>query len=196
MQLATVDFTGLADDGSAAADTQYAHIWANDLTASKARETTEETALTSATQYTSADLGAYTSTSGLATLKTWLDHVVVNPHPTNGVFVFWDTISAYESNSVYNGAYSAGSATDPAVTSLSEAVTNKTNVYAVVAKLDAVVSDVVAAVKETQTVVFPITTNAAGVPTSTLATDEIVNINVNGVSVNFSKVNLMMQVAQ
>ena len=185
-KLATVDFTGLADDGSAAADTQYAHIWANNFTASKARETTEETALTSATQYTSADLGAYTSTSGLGTLKAWLDHVVVNPHPTNGVFAYWDTITAYESNSAYNGAYTAGSATDPAVTSLAEAITNKTNVYAIVAKLDAVVSDVVAQVKETQTVVFPITANSAGVPTSTLQTGEKVNINANGVSVNFT----------
>jgi hypothetical protein len=186
-KLATVDFTGLADDGSAAADTQYAHIWANDLTASKARETTEETALTSATQYTSADLGAYTSTSGLSTLKAWLDHIVVNPHPTNGVFVFWDTISAYESNSAYNGAYTAGTATDPAVTSLSEAITNKTNVYAVVAKLDAVTSTVVPAVKETMTTVFPITANAANVPTSTLATDEKVVITANGVAVTFQQ---------
>jgi hypothetical protein len=186
-KLATVDFTGLADDGSAAADTQYAHIWANNFTASKARETTEETALTSATQYTSADLGAYTTTSGLGTLKAWLDHVVVNPHPTNGVFAYWDTITAYESNSAYNGAYTAGSATDPAVTSLAEAITNKTNVYAIVAKLDAVVSATVSQIKETQTVVFPITTNASGVPTSTLATDEAVVINVNGVSVTYQQ---------
>ena len=183
-KLATVDFTGLADDGSAAADTQYAHIWANNFTASKARETTEETAVTA---YSSADLGAYTSTSGLGTLKAWLDHVVVNPHPTNGVFVYWDTITAYESNSAYNGAYTAGSATDPAVTSLAEAVTNKTNVYAIVAKLDAVSSAVVNAVKETQTVVFPITANVTNTATSTLVTDEAVVINVNGLSVTFQQ---------
>jgi hypothetical protein len=187
VKLATVDFTGLADDGSAAADTQYAHIWANNFTASNAKETKEETALTSATQYTSADLGAYTTTSGLGTLKAWLDHVVVNPHPTNGVFAYWDTITAYESNSAYNGAYTAGSATDPAVTSLSEAITNKANVYAIVAKLDAVTSAVVAAVKETQTTVFPIQNNAAGVPVSTLKTGESIVVNVNGVSVSFAQ---------
>jgi len=103
------------------------------------------------------------------------------------VFAYWDTITAYESNSAYNGAYTAGSATDPAVTSLSEAITNKTNVYAIVAKLDAVTSATVAQVKETQTTVFPIQHNAALAPVSTLKTGESIVINVNSVSVSFAQ---------
>ena len=116
-KLATIDFSGLGDDGSqtATAGGSYAHIFNNKLNASLVRNAKEEASATVVTNAAS-DLGSYTDVSGLASLQGWLDHIIPTPSAANGIYVFYDEIDKYETNSVVNGAYSdAGTLTAPTV---------------------------------------------------------------------------------
>jgi len=188
-KLATIDFSGLGDDGSqtAAAGGSYAHIWNNKLNASLVRNATEEASATVVTNAAS-DLGSYTDVSGMASLQTWLDHAIATPSAANGIYVFYDEIDKYETNSVVNGSYSdAGTLTAPSVTSKSTAFTNRGSLFAVVAIEAAEYNDEVPAVYQKQTVVFPVSNLGNGAAATTLTAGEGIAINVGGVSVTFSQ---------
>ncbi|MDC0872727.1 hypothetical protein OAP80_04920 [Flavobacteriaceae bacterium] len=93
--LETVDFTGLAKIGSTTADV---NITDNNFTASLAKDNAQATA--------AADSGAYTSTSGIATLKTYLIAAAAAPG-TSGVIAFFDVIEASEIQSTVGGDYTS-----------------------------------------------------------------------------------------
>ena len=185
--LATVDFTGLSDDGSSTSTT--AAVYNNNLKATLFKDTFNTG--TGYTQYTSTDTGSITSTSGIATLKTWLDATVAAASATTGIYVFLDQIDKYEVQSSLNGVYTDTAVpAAPAVTTEATANSNKTSIYAIVAKQGAETSTSGSEVRETQTVVFPVTNNSIGVQNSTLggstgtAVEGIV-INAAGLSKSF-----------
>jgi len=91
-KLTTIDFTGLTTVG-AAADVD---IWDNDLTASRAEDTIDGTAAGSDVTLDgvgadTADKGTYTTTSGMATLKTYLD--AVRDQAAANANVYFDTVT-------------------------------------------------------------------------------------------------------
>jgi hypothetical protein len=185
--LATLDFTGLADDGSATSTT--AAVYNNNLAVQLYKNGYDSG--TSYVANTSTDTGSITSDSGLATLKTWLDAVVGAASATTGIYVFYDQLDKYEVQSALNGAYTDTAVpTAPSVTTEATANSNSTSVYAIVAKQAAETSTSGSTIRETQTVVFPVTNNSIGVMESTLggstttAVEGIV-INAAGLSKSF-----------
>ena len=94
--LTTIDFTGLEDAGTATTATVL--IKQNSLTATEAKDTYN------ATTAGTVDLGSYTSTSGMSTLKTYLTAVNAIPS-TSGVIVFFDEVENATKQSSANGAY-------------------------------------------------------------------------------------------
>jgi hypothetical protein len=188
--LATVDFTGMTDDGSAAS-TAVA-IYNNNLAVQLVKDGYNDTTQDSTyVQYTSTDSGAMTSTSGISTLKTYLDAVVAAASATSGVYVFVDQIDKYEVQGSANGVYTDTAVpTAPSVTTEATANSSKTSIYAVVAKQGAESTTSGTEVRETQTVIFPVTHNTNQVQNTSLggkvgaAVDGIV-INAAGLSKSF-----------
>ena len=87
--LETIDMTGMAATGSTAkADVK---VYSNKLVATVAQDTAEATGVT-ATAGTATDLGKFTSTSGMATLKTYLTAVVADTGSTAAVH--FDTVDS------------------------------------------------------------------------------------------------------
>ena len=182
--LTTVDFTGLSDDGSATVTT--AKVYNNNLKATLFKDTYNTG--TGYTQYTSTDTGSVTSTSGIGTLKTWLDATLAAASATSGIYVFIDQIDKYEVQSALNGVYTDTAVpAAPSVTTEATANSNKTSIYAVVAKQGAEATTTGTEVRETQTVVWPRTTNELLVPKTQLITAEGVTFNVAGLSKTFKK---------
>ena len=180
--LETVDFTGLADDGSATTTT--AAIYDNNLKVSLFKDGYDSGS--SYTQYTSTDTGSITTSSGIGTLKTWLDAVIGAASATTGIYVFVDQIDKYEVQSTLNGAYTDTAVpTAPSVTTEATANSNKTSIYAIVAKQSAETTTSGSTVRETQTVVFPRTNNGALAASTALGTAEGITIVVNGLSKTF-----------
>ena len=182
--LATVDFTGLADDGSATTTT--AAVYNNNLAVQLYKNGYD-----TGTANTSTDTGSITSSSGIATLKTWLDAVIGAASTSTGIYVFYDQLDKYEIQSTLNGAYTDTAVpAAPAVTTEATANSNSTSVYAIVAKQAAETSSSGSTIRETQTVVFPVTNNSIGVMESNLggstgsAVEGIV-INAAGLSKSF-----------
>ena len=138
--LATLDFTGLTDDGSAT--TSAVAIYNNNLAVQLVKDGYNDTTQNSAyVQYTSTDDGSMTSTSGISTLKTYLDAVVGAASATSGVYVFVDQIDKYEVQGSANGVYTDTAVPSaPSVTTEATANSNKTSIYAVVAKQGAEVA--------------------------------------------------------
>jgi hypothetical protein len=102
--LTTVDFTGLASVGNDADGTPTVNIWDNDLSASALdtvdgliTATQEEvdgtTGSGAGTNDDADDLGSYTTTSGMATLSTYLTAVKATARATAAVN--FDTVTAY-----------------------------------------------------------------------------------------------------
>ena len=94
-KLATVDFSGMTTVGAAA----NVDIWNNNLKASKADDSSDGT-LASADKTVAAtatndtgDLGSYTTTSGMGTLKTYL--TAVNAQAAANANVYFDEVSLY-----------------------------------------------------------------------------------------------------
>jgi hypothetical protein len=94
-KLATVDFTGLTDDGTATSSVNpTVDIYSNALVASLASDTDD-----GLTQYSidgtndASDLGSYTTASGMATLKTYLNVVAANVK--SDAAVHFDTVSLH-----------------------------------------------------------------------------------------------------
>jgi hypothetical protein len=156
--LATLDFTGLTDDGSAT--TSAVAIYNNNLAVQLVKDGYNDTTQNSTyVQYTSTDDGSMTSTSGISTLKTYLDAVVGAASATAGVYVFVDQIDKYEVQGSANGVYTDTAVPSaPSVTTEATANSNKTSIYAVVAKQGAEsAADTGAARSETLTQTFAVT---------------------------------------
>ena len=123
-KLTTVDFTGLTTVG-AAADVD---IWDNDLTASRSEDTTDGTAAGSDVTLDgvgadTADKGTYTTTSGMATLKTYLD--AVRDQAAAAANVYFDTVTL--SGSSESGTFVEANS-GAAITYTSNTATNVTAV--------------------------------------------------------------------
>ena len=184
--LATLDFTGMTDDGSATS-TAVA-IYNNNLAVQLVKDGYNDTTQNSAyVQYTSTDDGSMTSTSGISTLKTYLDAVVGAASATSGVYVFVDQIDKYEVQGSANGVYTDTAVPSaPSVTTEATANSNKTSIYAVVAKQGAeVAASTGAARSETLTQTFPVTNSALFSANTQLTTNEGFAINVAGLSKSF-----------
>ena len=86
--LSAIDFTGLGDDGGDT--TPAANVYDNNLTATKATDSSDGD--TDASSGAAGDLGTFDSgTSGMATLKTYLTHVVADSDFAG--YVAFDTVS-------------------------------------------------------------------------------------------------------
>ena len=184
--LATLDFTGMTDDGSATS-TAVA-IYNNNLAVQLVKDGYNDTTQNSAyVQYTSTDDGSMTSTSGISTLKTYLDAVVGAASATSGVYVFVDQIDKYEVQGSANGVYTDTAVPSaPSVTTEATANSNKTSIYAVVAKQGAEVAASTGATRvETMTQTYPVTTSALAAAQTGLTTNEGFAINVAGLSKSF-----------
>jgi hypothetical protein len=181
--LATVDFTGLTDDGSNTVTS--AAVYNNNLAVQLFKNGYDSG--TSYVANTATDTGAITSDSGIATLKTWLDNVMSAASATAGIYVFVDQIDKYEVQSSLNGVYTDTAVpTAPSVTTEATANSNSTSIYAVVAKQGAeVAADTGAARNETMTQTFAVTNNALYAAQTQLTTNEGFAINVAGLSKSF-----------
>jgi len=87
-KLTTLDFTGVTKIGATAESN--VNIYNNDLTATKAENTDD--GATNADNGASGDLGSFTSTSGMSTLKTYLTAVDAEADAT--AYVFFDTVES------------------------------------------------------------------------------------------------------
>ena len=184
--LTTVDFTGLSDDGSSTVTS--AAIYNNNLKATLFKDTYNPGATAAIyTQYTTTDTGSISSTSGIATLKTWLDATVAAASATSGIYVFIDQIDKYEVQSSVNGVYTDTAVpAAPSVTTEATANSNKTSIYAIVAKQGAEsAADTGAARNETLTQTFPVTNSALFAANTQLTSNEGFAINVAGLSKSF-----------
>ena len=139
------------------------------------------------TQYTSTDTGSITSTSGIATLKTWLDATIAAASATTGIYVFLDQIDKYEVQASLNGVYTDTAVpAAPSVTTEATANSNKTSIYAIVAKQGAEsAADTGAARSETLTQTFPVTNNAIFQTGTALSANEGFAITLAGLSKSF-----------
>jgi len=179
--LATVDFTGLSDDGTAT--TAGGWVFNNNLTFSLVKDGYD-----TGTARTLTDTGSTTGGGGIKTLKTWLQHVDGAVDATNGLYVFADAISKYEVQSTLNGTYTDTAVPSaPTVTSKSEAHTNRTSLYAVAAieAAETTTTTTGSTVRETQVVTIPVTNNVLGAANTTLGTGEGVAISVSSLSKTF-----------
>ena len=143
--LATVDFTGLTDDGSAT--TAYAHVFNNNLTFDLVKDGYDTGTSNSLT-----DVGSTTGGGGIKTLKTWLQHVDGAVDATNGLYVFIDAITKYEVQSTLNGLYTDTAVPSaPSVTTQATAFSNRTSLYAIAALEAAETATTGSTVRETTT---------------------------------------------
>jgi len=189
--LTSIDFTGLADDGSST--TASVWVFNNDLTFDLVKDeyndTTEDAAYVARTL---TDDGSTTGGGGLKTLKTYLQHVDGAANATNGVYVFVDNITKYEVQGSLNGTYTDTAVPSaPTVTSKSEAWTNRTSLYAVAAieaaETTTTYTNGSGAVSEKYTFVIPVADNVLGVAETALTTNEGIAINVSSLSKSFVK---------
>jgi len=181
--LATVDFTGLADDGSTTTGS-YAHVFNNNLTFDLVKDGYD-----TGTTYTLTDTGSTTGGGGIKTLKTWLQHVDGSVSTANGVYVFVDAITKYEVQSTLNGVYTDTAVpTAPTVTEQSEAFTNRTSIYAVAALEAAESTTTGTTVRETTSYTIPVShnvTRAANTVLNTATTKEGFTITINSLAKTF-----------
>jgi len=180
--LATVDFTGLADDGSTTTGS-WAHVYNNNLTFDLVKDGYD-----TGTSYTLTDTGSTTGGGGIKTLKTWLQHVDGSVSTTYGQYVYVDAITKYEVQSTLNGTYTDTAVPSaPSVTTQATGYSNRTSIYAVTA-LEAVETTTTGStVRETVTYVIPVTENVLSAANTTLATGEGIAISVSSLSKTFNK---------
>jgi hypothetical protein len=181
--LATVDFTGLTDDGSNTVTS--AAVYNNNLAVQLFKNGYDSG--TSYVANTATDTGSITSDSGIGTLKTWLDNVMSAASATAGLYVFVDQIDKYEVQSTLNGVYTDTAVpTAPSVTTEATANSNSTSIYAIVAKQAAETGASTGATRnETLTQTFPVTNSALFSANTQLTTNEGFAINVAGLSKSF-----------
>jgi hypothetical protein len=181
--LATVDFTGLTDDGTEA--TAYAHIFNNNLTFDLVKDGYEATTANN----TLTDVGSTTGGGGIKTLKTWLQHVDGAVNATNGLYVFVDAITKYEVQSTLNGLYTDTAVPSaPSVTTQATAFSNKTSLYAITALEAAETATTGTTVRETTTYSQTVRHNSLRVAETTLntaTTAEGFIVTINGLAKTF-----------
>ncbi|MDC0878996.1 hypothetical protein OAP70_00500, partial [Flavobacteriaceae bacterium] len=179
--LATVDFTGLADDGTEA--TAYAHIFNNNLTFDLVKDGYD-----AGTTYTLTDTGSTTGGGGIKTLKTWIQHVDGAVNATNGLYVFVDAVTKYEVQSTLNGLYTDTAVPSaPSVTTQATAFSNRTSIYAVAALEAAETTTTGSTVRETYSFAIPVIDNVLNAPETALIANEGITINVSSLSKTFVK---------
>ena len=180
--LATVDFTGLSDDGSET--TGYAHIFNNNLTFDLVKDGYDTGTSNSLT-----DVGSTTGGGGIKTLKTWLQHVDGAVNATYGLYVFIDAITKYEVQSTLNGLYTDTAVPSaPSVTTQATAFSNRTSLYAITALEAAETATSGTTVRETTTYTTEVSHNALRVGNTTLnttTTAEGFTITINGLAKTF-----------
>ena len=180
--LATVDFTGLTDDGSAT--TAYAHVFNNNLTFDLVKDGYDTGTSNSLT-----DVGSTTGGGGIKTLKTWLQHVDGAVNATYGLYVFIDAITKYEVQSTLNGLYTDTAVPSaPSVTTQATAFSNRTSLYAITALEAAETATSGSTVRETTTYTTEVSHNALRVGNTTLnttTTNEGFTITINGLAKTF-----------
>jgi len=184
--LATVDFTGLADDGSTTTGS-WAHVYNNNLTFDLVKDGYD-----TGTSYTLTDTGSTTGGGGIKTLKTWLQHVDGSVSTTYGQYVYVDAITKYEVQSTLNGTYTDTAVPSaPSVTTQATGFSNRTSIYAVTALEAAETATTYTngsgAVSETQVVTMPVTNNVLGAAETNLSSLEGVAINVSSLSKTFKQ---------
>jgi len=182
--LATVDFTGLADDGSTTTGS-WAHVYNNNLTFDLVKDGYD-----TGTSYTLTDTGSTTGGGGIKTLKTWLQHVDGSVSTTYGQYVYVDAITKYEVQSTLNGTYADTAVPSaPSVTTQATGFSNRTSIYAVTALEAAETATTYTngedAISETQSVVIPVTNNVLYAANTDLASNEGIAINLNNLSKTF-----------
>jgi len=181
--LATVDFTGLTDDGTAT--TSSAHVYNNNLTYDLVKDGYD-----TGTTYTLTDTGSTTGGGGIKTLKTWLQHVDGAVNTSTGLYVYVDAITKYEVQSTLGGTYTDTAVPSaPSVTTQATGFSNRTSIYAVAALEAAETATTYTngedAISETQVVAIPVTNNVLYAAKTDLATNEGFAINLNGLSKTF-----------
>jgi len=129
-KLTTINFTGLATPGTSSTVDPTVDVYDNDLTASQASDTSD-----GLSQYSidgtndASDLGSYTTTSGMGTLKTYLTAVAADAD--NDSAVHFDTVSLHNiaSDAGATGETVGDQNSGNAVTFTSEANNDVTLVY-------------------------------------------------------------------
>jgi hypothetical protein len=101
-QLATINFEGLKDVGTATSAT--VNIQSNALVATTAKDAYDATATT--------DTGAYTSVSGMATLKTYLTDAMASDITSKNITVYFDTIELVQTQASASATYADAAHTD------------------------------------------------------------------------------------
>ena len=136
-KLATIDGSALKDNGASTVTTATVDISNNAFVASLVRDDAEAVALTAAQVGTSTDKGAITSSSGLSTLDTYLAHAKA---ATGNVYAWFDTVTKYETQSTYGGAYtnSTSSLTAPTSYNATEAAATASKPYVYIFQRDVV----------------------------------------------------------
>ena len=139
-QLATINFAGLADDGTSTG--AVISIKNNALVAASSKDAYDATPATT-------DTGTFDAgTSGMASLKTYLTHVIADN--TSAIGVYFDTLEVVQSQAAAAGAYTDDTHTD--------SVTGNTrNAYAY---QTAFVADTTPTVRETVSYLVPVITNS------------------------------------
>jgi len=147
-KLATLSASALTDN--ATSTSASVTISNNALVASLVKDNAEAVALTAAQVGTSADLGAITSASGLSGLDTYLADAKA---ATGTVSVWFDTVTKYETQATYGGAYtnSTSSLTAPTSYNATEAAAAASKPYVYMYKRDAVVGTTAGAITKERT---------------------------------------------
>ena len=101
-QLATINFEGLKDVGTATSAT--VNIQNNALVATTAKDAYDATATT--------DTGAYTSVSGMSSLKTYLTDAMASDITTKNITVYFDTIELVQTQASASATYADAAHTD------------------------------------------------------------------------------------
>ena len=101
-QLATINFEGLKDVGTATSAT--VNIQSNALVATTAKDAYDATATT--------DTGAYTSVSGMSSLKTYLTDAMASDITTKNITVYFDTIELVQTQASASATYADAAHTD------------------------------------------------------------------------------------
>ena len=101
-QLATINFEGLKDVGTATSAT--VNIQSNALVATTAKDAYDATATT--------DTGAYTSVSGMASLKTYLTDAMASDITSKNITVYFDTIELVQTQASASATYADAAHTD------------------------------------------------------------------------------------
>jgi hypothetical protein len=164
-QLATVNFTGLKDLGTSTAVT--ALVKENDIDATLAKDAFDAATAT-------VDTGAFTTTSGIGTLQTWLD-VALAATGTKSIQVYFDEVTAVQDQTSATANYADAAHSDDYLSTKYNAIA-----YSVTS----------AATGETirqrrSWVMAPVENGLNALQTSVAATTESVTITASGVQVNY-----------